>query len=91
MSEGIRSGVNWMRLNPSDIVFASELTSKRLRQAGNAHQQAVAPRENGDHHLIDDVLHAHDRLAQLFYDRVSGFAEFLHGLNVVCFFCHMVS
>ena len=34
MSIGIRSGVNWMRLNLSDIVSASLLTSRVLASPG---------------------------------------------------------
>ncbi len=34
MSEGIRSGVNWIRLNSSDIVWASVLTSSVLASPG---------------------------------------------------------
>ena len=34
MSDGIRSGVNWMRLKPKDIVSASELTSSVLAKPG---------------------------------------------------------
>ena len=34
MSDGIRSGVNWMRLNTRDSVWASELTSRVLARPG---------------------------------------------------------
>ena len=45
MSIGIRSGVNWMRLNLSDIVSASLLTSSVLARPGTPISSAW-PRAN---------------------------------------------
>ena len=45
MSIGIRSGVNWMRLNFSDIVSASLLTSSVLASPGTPISSAC-PRAN---------------------------------------------
>ena len=45
MSIGIRSGVNWMRLNFSDIVSASLLTSSVLASPGTPISRAC-PRAN---------------------------------------------
>jgi hypothetical protein len=58
MSDGMRSGVNWMRLKlrSSDIVCASERDQHRLRQPRHAHEQAVAAREDRDHQLVDDIV-----------------------------------
>ena len=65
MSIGIRSGVNWMRLNLSDIVSASLLTKQRLGQSRHAHQQGVPAGEQADRQPLDDVALADDDAAQL--------------------------
>ena len=45
MSDGIRSGVNWMRLNDSVRIRARRRDHQRLRQPRHADQQAVAAAE----------------------------------------------
>ena len=65
MSDGIRSGVNWMRLNVEIEDLGERLDQQRLRQAGHAGDQAVAAGEERDQHLLDDLVLADDDLAQL--------------------------
>ena len=55
MSEGIRSGVNWMRLNVRFSTSASVRDEQRLGQAGHADEEAVAAGEEGDQELVDHV------------------------------------
>ena len=65
MSDGIRSGVNWMRLKPTSRIWLIELTMQRLGQAGHADEQAVAAGEDGRQDLLDDLALADDDAAQL--------------------------
>ena len=68
MSDGIRSGVNWMRLKSSDRHLDSVRIIKRLGQAGHAFEDAVAPAEQGDEQLLDDLVLADDDAAELLLD-----------------------
>ena len=72
MSAGIRSGVNWMRLNVEVEDLGERLDQQRLGQPGHAGDQAVAAGEQRDQHLIDDLVLADDDLAQLGEDAVRG-------------------
>ena len=57
MSDGIRSGVNWMRLKltaSGDV--GQRADHQRLGQAGHAFEQAVAAGEDGDEQLLDDLV-----------------------------------
>ena len=83
MSDGIRSGVNWMRLNSSDRASASVRTIKRLGQPRHADQQAVAAGEDGDQQLLDHLLLADDDLAQLVSDPAVSIVELMDRLHVV--------
>ena len=65
MSDGIRSGVNWMRLNLRSTASDSFLISSVLARPGHAAQQAVPAGEEGDQDLADDPLLADDDLGQL--------------------------
>ena len=53
MSAGIRSGVNWMRLNDSSSASGQRLDEQRLGQAGHADEQAVPAREQRDQQVLD--------------------------------------
>ena len=53
MSIGIRSGVNWIRLNFSDIVSASLLTSNVLASPGTPMSKRMPPREQADRQPLD--------------------------------------
>ena len=72
MSDGIRSGVNWMRLKASDRHLRQRADHQRLGQAGHAFEDAVAPAEQGDQQLLDDLVLADDDAAQLLLDVVEG-------------------
>ena len=65
MSDGIRSGVNWIRLNLRSTASASVLISSVLARPGHAAQQAVAAGEERDQDLVDDALLADDDLGEL--------------------------
>ena len=79
MSQGIRSGVNWMRLNFRCSAWASVATIKRLGQAGHADRQAVAAGEEADQHLLDHLLLADDHLVDLAAEHLAGPLHALHG------------
>ena len=63
MSDGIRSGVNWMRLNFRSSTCASVAMSSVLARPGHADDQAVAADEERQQHQLDDVALPDDQLA----------------------------
>ena len=65
MSDGIRSGVNWMRLNFRSSTCASVAISSVFARPGHADDQAVAADEQRQQHQLDDVGLADDALLQL--------------------------
>ena len=78
MSEGIRSGVNWMRRAFEAEHGAERVDQLGLGEAGHADHEAVAAGQDGDQRVLDDLLLAEDdrgdglaRLADLF-DRGFG-------------------
>ena len=77
MSDGIRSGVNWMRLNFEIDGLRELLDEERLGQAGDAAQQAVAAGEKRDQDLADDALLADDGLRQLALEPAGHFGDAL--------------
>ena len=81
MSEGIRSGVNWIRLKPTSRIRAIELTIKRLGQPGDADQQDVAPGEDRRQDLLDDLALADDDLVQFGDHHVARVAELVEELR----------
>ncbi len=68
MSDGIRSGVNWMRLNFRCTASRERLDQQRLRQPGHAAQQAVAAGEEGGEDFGDHLILANDHAAKLFLE-----------------------
>ena len=64
MSEGIRSGVNWIRLKLTSRIRAIELTISVLARPGNAHQQDVPSREDRRQDQLDHLALTDDDLAQ---------------------------
>ena len=72
MSDGIRSGVNWMRLNFRSSTRAIEWMSSVLARPGHADDQAVAADEQRQQHLVDDLVLADDELLQLFDDALAA-------------------
>ena len=75
MSEGIRSGVNWMRRNSRSSVLRQRADHQRLAQPGHAQQQDVAAAEQADEHVVDDRLLADDHLGDLFADPPARLAQ----------------
>ena len=65
MSDGIRSGVNWMRLNRRWTASASFLMSSVLASPGTPRSRHVAAGEKRDQDFADDPLLADDGLGQL--------------------------
>ena len=64
MSAGIRSGVNWMRLNDRFSVRASVLIISVLARPGTPSSRQW-PRRTGDQQLLDDLVLADDHLRKL--------------------------
>ena len=60
MSEGIRSGVNWMRLASSPRIRAQRLHQQGLGEARHADQQGMAAAEERDQGVLDHLLLAED-------------------------------
>ncbi len=81
MSDGMRSGVNWTRLNPTSRILRDRADHERLGQARHAHQQHVAPREDGREDLLDHLALADHHLAQLDDHLVALVAEFIEELR----------
>ena len=77
MSAGIRSGVNWMRLNFRFERLGQRADQQRLAQARHAFQQAVPADEHARQHAVDDVVVADDHPADLLLDRRIALAKLL--------------
>ena len=77
MSEGIRSGVNWMRLNWMSRIRARVLTIRVLARPGHADQQAVSAGEDGGEDLLDHLVLADDDLLQFFLHQFAVLGELL--------------
>ena len=60
-SDGIRSGVNWMRVNSMPSVLANERASERLGEAREVLEQDVAVREEPEQGELERVALADDR------------------------------
>ena len=76
MSDGIRSGVNWMRLEFKPEHRAERRDQLGLGKAGHADQQRVAAGENRKQRLFDNAFLAEDHLADFPADQ-GDFAECL--------------
>ncbi len=79
MSAGIRSGVNWMRLNEQSMTSAIVRHEHRLAQAGHALEQRVAVGDEADQRLSDEVVLADDDRLDLRLDRPRAVGELLDG------------
>ena len=64
-SDGIRSGVNWMRWNVPPSVSGQRGDGERLAEAGHALEQAVAAGQQGDEHPLEHPLLADHHAVQL--------------------------
>ena len=60
MSDGTRSGVNWMRAKSPPTTVAKRADGQRLGDAGHALEQEVTLGEQTHHQLLDHVLLADD-------------------------------
>ena len=83
MSDGIRSGVNWMRLNVRSMAVGQRADHERLGQPRHADEQAVALGEQRDQQLFEHVLLADDDLGALGQDALAALAEPVGGRQVV--------
>ena len=83
MSEGIRSGVNWMRLNCSDIDLGQGIDDGGLGQARHPHEQPVPARQNADQQLFDDDVLADDDLGQFGAEVSVGLAQLVDGRDII--------
>ena len=86
MSDGIRSGVNWMRLNFRSSTWLSVRTSSVLPRPGTPSSRAWPPHEQAGQDAVDDVGVADDDLADLAVDLAVGLAELVGPLlhRVAC-------
>ena len=75
MSEGIMSGVNWMRRNDRLEDPRDGADQQRLGQARHADQQDVAAGEQPGQQLLDHALLADDDLADLVAEASIGVGE----------------
>ena len=83
MSDGIRSGVNWMRVELQLEHLRQRLDQQRLGQAGHADDQAVAADEQRQQHQLDDVVLADDELVQLGEDLLAAVVHLVGERDVV--------
>ena len=81
MSEGIRSGVNWIRLKPTSRIRAIELTISVLARPGHADQQDVAAGEDRRQDQLDHLALPDDDLVQLGDHDVARVSEFVEELR----------
>ena len=72
-----------MRLKSSDRHLASVRNHQRLGQTGDAFQNAVAPAEERDQQLFDDLILADDDAGQLVLDFVEAVHELADGVEIV--------
>ncbi len=81
MSEGIRSGVNWIRLKPTSRIRAIELTIKRLGQPRHADQEHVPSREDRRQDQLDHLALTDDDLVELRDHHVARVPKFVEKLR----------
>ena len=74
MSEGMRSGVNWMRLASSPRTLPSVSTSSVLARPGHADQQRMAAGQQGDERALDDLVLAEDDRGRRLVDALDPLA-----------------
>ena len=78
MSEGMRSGVNWMRLNLRLRTRARVEIMRVLARPGTPDEQAVAAGEHGDQEVVDDIGLADDDFADFAKKHLAGVLDLLH-------------
>ena len=84
MSDGIRSGVNWMRLKTRPSVCAMVRTISVLAVPGKPGDQAVAADKQRDQNLIEHFFLADDHLADLRQDAVAHRVKAFDALLQFC-------
>ena len=77
MSLGIRSGVNWIRVNSSERDWAKECTINVFARPGTPSKDAVSSGEDGHQQLIDDFGLSDDLPGDLFTNLVVGCSQLL--------------
>ena len=77
MSEGIRSGVNWMRLKPAPMIRAMRFDHQSLRRSGHALDERVSFGEEADQDLVDDRVLADDDFLRFTADVRGDLADVL--------------
>ncbi len=77
MSEGIRSGVNWIRLKPTSRILASVLTISVLARPGTPSSKQWPRVKMAANNLLDHLVLADDDLLQLLLHHPAVLAEFL--------------
>ncbi len=75
-----------MRLNPDVEDLGQRADHQRLGQAGDAFEQAMAPREDGRKQLLDDLVLPDDDFLQLLLHHDAVLAELLQNLTEISLF-----
>ena len=75
MSAGIRSGVNWIRLNAAVDDVGDRADEHRLAEAGHALEQDVAVGQEPGQGLADERGLADDDAPDLAFDGLGAFGE----------------
>ena len=83
MSEGIRSGVNWMRRNDRLEILATVLTSSVLARPGTPTSRTCPRAKRPDQQLFDHVVLPDDHLADFAADLLIGLGKLLRSDQVV--------
>ncbi len=79
MSAGIRSGVNWMRLNERFSARESVLIISVLASPGTPSSRQWLAAEERDQQLFDHLVLADDHLRELLQDFFACFVELANG------------
>jgi hypothetical protein len=74
-SDGIRSGVNWMRLNEPPRTSGEGLDRQRLGQARHALEEEVTTGQQADEDPLEHRVLADDDSSDLEHDRLRGGAR----------------
>ena len=81
MSEGIRSGVNWIRLKPTSRIRAIELTISVLARPGTPTSRTWPAGEDRRQDQLDHLALADDDLVQFGDHDVARVSEFVEELR----------
>ena len=81
MSEGMRSGVHWMRWKSAPIERAKARAAIVLPVPGTSSEQHVPAREQRDQQQLEWLLRADDDLRDVLADRLRRVGEGAHRLR----------